>query len=295
MSLLVLDQLGMRRRDLNRLLSLIAAPSGLVLVTGPTGAGKTTTLYAILNRLCNGQHKIITIENPVEYNLPGINQAQVNYKLGVDYQSLLTTALQQDPDIIMIGEVRDPETAVTAVHAAATGHLVLATMHAIDAVQAIESLLNLGVHRHFVARSLLGVVAQNLLRRVCPHCSHRLGETESILPLDDVGPLLGPGDSPALSIGKGCDDCHQSGYLGRMGLFEILSADEEIRSLIEAGGSADQIRQAAMNAGMIPVQQLGKLAAFLGQTTVEELLRTVPWELMTARPAPRPTGELIYN
>lgn len=278
LSLMELEQLGMRRRELNRIMGLISAPSGLVLVTGTTGAGKTTTLYAMLNRMRDGSRKIITIENPIEYDLAGVNQAQVNYRLGVDYTTLLRTVLQQDPDVIMIGEVRDPETATAAVQAAVTGQLVFATLHSVGAVGAIESLLNLGAHRHFVARSLRGVLAQNLVRRVCVKCSQRIDETESILPLDEIRSLLGPEDRPALAMGRGCDECYQSGYHGRMGLFEIMVTDEHIRRLIETGAGAEQLRQAAIAGGMIPIQQMGKLAAFMGQTTVEELLRTVPWE-----------------
>lgn len=278
MSLLELEQLGMRRRELSQLIGMISAPSGLALVTGTTGAGKTTTLYAILNRLRDGSRKIITIENPIEYDLSGINQAQVNYRLGVDYSTLMRTVLQQDPDVIMIGEVRDPETAAAAVQAAVTGQLVFATLHSVGAVGAVETLLNLGVHRHFVARSLRGVIAQNLVRRVCSNCAQRISETEALLPLEEVKGLLGPEDRPTLAIGKGCDQCYQSGYHGRMGLFEVMIANEPIRRLIEAGAGTEQLRKAAIEGGMIPIQQMGKLAAFLGETTVEELLRTVPWD-----------------
>lgn len=285
-SLLELEQLGMRQRELNRIMGLLSSPSGLILVTGPTGAGKTTTLYAMINRLRDGSRKIITIENPIEYDLPGINQSQVNYRLGVDYGALLPTVLLQDPDVIMIGEVRDPETARAAVQAAVTGQLVFATLHSVGAVRAIESLLHMGVHRHFLAQSLRGVVSQNLVRRVCSDCAQRISETESILPLEEIKSLLGPEDHPALAIGRGCDACYQSGYRGRMGLFEIMVADDSIRRLIESDAPTGPIRQAALAGGMIPIQQMGKLAAFLGQTTVEELLRTVPWEEPTREPPP---------
>jgi type IV pilus assembly protein PilB len=289
--LMEIEDLGMSRREVGRLMGLISAPSGLVLVTGPTGAGKTTTLYAILNRLQDGSRKIITIENPIEYDLRGINQAQVNERLGVDCRTLLRTALQQDPDIIMIGEVRDAETASAAVQAAVTGHLVFATLHAVGAARAVESLLNLGVHQHFVGRSLRGVVAQNLVRRVCEGCAQRIDETESLLPIDEVRSLLEPDDRPGLVIGRGCEQCHQSGYRGRLGLFEILVADESIRRLVETGATSEQIRTAAVAGGMIPIQQTGKLAAFLGQTTVEELLRTVPWEDVSGPSRWTPTGQ----
>lgn len=274
-SMLDIERLGMGRRLLNRLLGLINSPNGLILVTGPTGAGKTTTLYAILNRLNDGTRKIITIENPVEYDVPGINQAQVNYRLGIDYGVLLRTVLRQDPNIIMIGEVRDAETANAAVRAAVTGHLVFATMHAVEASAAVESLISLGAHPHFLAWALRGVIAQNLVRRVCADCSERIDETAAVLPLDEIKSLVGPGETPALAMGKGCDKCHQSGYRGRMGLFEVLVSSEEIRNCIEQRRPAREIRESAIKAGMLSLQQTGKLAAFQGRTTVEELIRTL--------------------
>ncbi len=274
-SMLDIEQLGLGRRLLNRLLGLINSPNGLILVTGPTGAGKTTTLYAILNRLNDGTRKIITLENPVEYDLPGINQAQVNYRLGIDYGVLLRTVLRQDPNIIMIGEVRDAETANAAVRAAVTGHLVFATMHAVEAAAAVESLISLGAHPHFLAWALRGVIAQNLVRRVCPDCAERIDETAAVLPLDEIKDLMGPGETPALAMGKGCDKCHRSGYRGRIGLFEILVSSDEIRTRIEQRRPAREIREAALKAGMLSLQQTGKLAAFQGRTTVEELIRTL--------------------
>lgn len=274
-SMLDVEQLGLGRRLLNRLLGLINSPNGLILVTGPTGAGKTTTLYAILNRLNNGTRKIITLENPVEYDLPGINQAQVNYRLGIDYGVLLRTVLRQDPNIIMIGEVRDAETANAAVRAAVTGHLVFATMHAVEAAAAVESLISLGAHPHFLAWALRGVIAQNLVRQVCPDCTERIDETAAVLPLDEIKDLIGPGETPALAMGKGCDKCHRSGYRGRIGLFEILVSSDEIRTRIEQRRPAREIREAALKAGMLSLQQAGKLAAFQGRTTVEELIRTL--------------------
>ena len=247
----------------------------LFAITGPTGAGKTTTLYAILNRLRDGTRKIITIENPVEYDVQGINQAQVNYRLGIDYGVLLRTVLRQDPNIIMIGEVRDAETANAAVRAAVTGHLVFATMHAVEASAAVESLISLGAHPHFLAWALRGVIAQNLVRRVCADCSERIDETASVLPVDEIKDLVGPGETPALAMGKGCDKCHQSGYRGRLGLFEVLVSNDNIRTAIEQRRPAHDIRELAIKAGMLSLQKTGKLAAFQGQTTVEELIRTL--------------------
>ncbi|MBN1490276.1 MAG: type II/IV secretion system protein [Phycisphaerae bacterium] len=275
-SLLEIEALGLPRRELNRLLGLVSAPSGLVLITGPTGAGKTTTLYATLNRLNDGTRKIVTIEEPIEYDLNGINQAQVNYRIGVDYASLLRTVLQQDPNIIMIGEVRDAETAATAVRAAVTGHLVFATLHAIEASAAVETLISLGAHPHFLGRALRGVVAQTLVRRLCPKCAERIDETEAVLPLDDVRELIGPDEKPALSMGRGCEHCHGSGYSGRMGLFEILVVTDELRRLIEERQPTAEIQAAAARTGMWTLQQVGKLAALRGETTIEELVRILP-------------------
>jgi len=274
-SLMSVEQLGMRRRELNRLFGLLASPSGLVVVTGPTGAGKTTTLYAAISRLNDGSRKIITIENPIEYDIPGVVQSQVNYRIGVDYASLLPTVLQHDPDIIMIGEIRDRETATAAVRAAVTGHLVFATMHSLGAAATIQTLLSLDVPPHFIARALRGAVAQNLVRRVCPACAEPIPETESVLHLDDIRHLLEPGQTPRLVVGRGCAECFGSGYRGRMGLFEIMAADETIRHLIDERRPASDIHRAAVEAGMVTIEQTGKLAAFLGHTTVEEVVRVV--------------------
>lgn len=277
-ALLNVEELGLSRRELNRLTGLVTTPAGLVLVTGATGSGKTTTLYSVLSKLNDGKRKIMTIENPVEYDLGGINQTQVNHRLGVGYGELLETTLQQDPDVIMIGEVRDEETAKAAVRAAATGHLVFATLHAVRASAAIESMLSLGAHPHFLARALRGVIAQNLVRRVCSECAEQISETEAALPVQDIQRLISEDEKPALAIGRGCDQCHQTGYRGRMGLFEIMIVDEKSRRLIEDRQPIDQIHQAATAGGMIPIQDSGKLAAFRGQTTVEEVLRVVPWD-----------------
>jgi len=169
-SLMELTQLGLMREQLDTIYDLIARPHGLILVSGPTGSGKTTTLYAMLQHLSGRARKIVTIEDPVEYDLPGVNQTQVNYRIGVDFAHMLTALLRQDPDIIMVGEIRDEETAVTAVRAANTGNLVLATTHATRASRAVETMLSLGVHPYFLAVALRGVLAQVLVKQICPHC-----------------------------------------------------------------------------------------------------------------------------
>ena len=248
----------------------------MILVTGPTGAGKTTTLYALLQRLAaDGSRKIATIEDPIEYDLPGINQSQVNTRIGVDYATLVRSVLRQDPNAIMIGEIRDPETAATVVRAANSGRLVLATSHAIHCGAAIESLVQLGAHPHFVARAFRGAIAQTLVRRLCPYCTVRLEETADIGLLDDVRHLLGKNEHPVLSMGRGCPHCRHTGYRGRVGVFEVMVADDETRSMIGRGVPARQVYDYAVKRNMITVSQAGKLAALRGLTTVEELFQNV--------------------
>lgn len=271
-ALMPMDQLGVFDRQLAELSAVIDAPSGLVLVTGPTGAGKTTTLYALLSRLADGTRKIVTVENPIEFDLPGINQTQVHYKLGVDYASLIRGVLRHDPNVIMIGEIRDAETAETVVRAANSGRLVFATSHATHSAAAIDSLINLGAHPHYVARSLRGVVAQALVRRCCPYCTIRLEETADLQVLDEVRRLLGASERPALSMGRGCPHCRHTGYRGRVGIFEILTPDDQIRDLIQRGERSSLIYRRAVENRMITLDQAGKLAALRGLTTMEELL-----------------------
>jgi type II secretory ATPase GspE/PulE/Tfp pilus assembly ATPase PilB-like protein len=274
-SLMQLDQLGVSERQLRELLTMIASPSGLILVTGATGAGKSTTLYAALKHLADGSRKVVTIENPVEYDLPEINQAEVNYRIGVDYASLIRSVLRHDPNVIMIGEIRDSETAETVVRAANCGRLVLATSHAVHSGAAIDGLINLGAHRHFVARSFRGVIAQTLVRRLCPYCTIRLEETADGQLLDDVRGLLGPNEKPVLSMGRGCPHCRHTGYRGRVGVFEIMVADEKMREMIAAGAPSREIYDHAVANRMITIASAGKLAALRGLTTIEELLENI--------------------
>jgi type II secretory ATPase GspE/PulE/Tfp pilus assembly ATPase PilB-like protein len=280
-ALLDMEQLGMGQRQLVALSSLIDAPSGLVLVTGPTGAGKTTTQYAILRRLADGSRKIVTVENPIEYDLPGIDQSEVNYKIGVDYASLVRAGLRQDPNILMIGEVRDAETAQAVVRAANSGRLVFATAHAVHAAAAVESLIALGAHPHFVARSFRGAIAQTLVRRLCPYCTLPLVETADISLLDDVRHLLDANERPTLSLGRGCPHCRHTGYRGRLGVFEILVGTEPIRERIARGAPAREVYEMARQDKMITIDQAAKLAALRGQTTVEEIVQNVS-ELWTS-------------
>jgi len=270
-----LDQLGVSEHQMRQLVSMVESRSGLILVTGPTGAGKTTTLYALLKCIADGSRKIITVENPIEYDLPGISQAQVNYKIGADYATLVRSVLRHDPNAIMIGEIRDAETAAAVVRAANSGRLVLATSHAAYSGAAIESLIALGAHPHFVARALRGVIAQTLVRRLCPYCTIRLEETANEAVLADVRHLLSPNEKPALSMGRGCPHCRHSGYRGRVGVFEIMIADDDIRAMISRGVPAKQVYTHALERKMVSISQAGKLAALRGLTTIEELVQNV--------------------
>lgn len=274
-ALLRVEQLGISSRQIEQINTLLDSPSGLILVSGATGAGKTTTLYALLQQLADGSRKVVTIEDPVEYDLAGISQSAVQTKIGMDYATLMRSVLRQDPNVIMLGEIRDAETAAAVVRAANSGRLVLATSHATSASSAIESLTALGAHPYYVARALRGVIAQTLVRRTCQYCTIRLEETADAAIFDDVRHLMEAGEKPALSMGRGCPHCRHTGYRERLGVFEILSVDEPLRELIAHGAPARQVYNIATSAGMTPIAHAGKLAALRGLTTLEELLSNV--------------------
>jgi general secretion pathway protein E len=277
--LLQLDQLGLLRHDYNRLLGMLQSPSGLILVTGPTGAGKTTTLYACLNYLNSGERKINTIEDPIEYALAGIRQSQVNPKIDIDFPDLLRAVLRQAPDIIMIGEVRDPVTAEVAVRAANSGHLVLATLHAPVAAGAVQSMLSLGVHPHFLSSCLLGCMAQRLLRTLCPVCrvAYEMAEMDTF---DEIKKWLGPDEGKLLYGASGCDVCHGTGYSARTGVFEVLIISKAVRKLIMTKQPLQVIRDKAIEDGTIEFRQAALLKVAQGDTTVEEVFRVVPSEYL---------------
>ena len=241
---LTLQAVGMQGDTLTRLENLVKQPHGLVLVTGPTGSGKTTTLYAALQTLDATRNNIMTVEDPIEYELSGVGQTQVNPKIDLDFAKALRAILRQDPDVIMIGEIRDFETAQIAIQASLTGHLVLATLHTNDASSAVTRLIDMGVEPFLLSSSLLGVLAQRLVRKVCTHCH-----------------------------GSGCDACGQSGYSGRTGIFELLTTNESLRELIHNQASEAHIRDAALSAGMTLMRDDGKKLVRLGITTEQELLR----------------------
>jgi type II secretory ATPase GspE/PulE/Tfp pilus assembly ATPase PilB-like protein len=278
--LLALEELGLTRKDFNQLYSLLNSPSGLILVTGPTGAGKTTTLYACLAYLNNGTRKINTIEDPIEYAMEGIRQSQVNPKADVGFPDLLRAVLRQAPDVIMVGEIRDPITAETAARAANSGHLVLATLHAPVAAGAIQSMLSLGVHPHFLSSSLRGVVAQQLIRTLCPTCKMSFDLSMAPHTFDEVRPWLDPGEGTMLYAAKGCRECHMAGYSGRTGAFEVLPISRELRRLIFEKAPTQVIRKKAMEEGMIEFKQSALLKVAKGLTSAEEVLRVVPTEYL---------------
>jgi len=278
--LLKLDQLGMLRRDQNVLHALLNSPSGLILVTGPTGSGKTTTLYSCLEHLNNGRRKINTIEDPVEYELKDIRQAQVNHRLDVGFAELLRSVLRQAPDVIMVGEIRDNETADTAVRAANSGHLVLATLHAPVAAGAVPALLNLGVNPHFLASALLGVIAQRLIRNLCPHCKTGFELSELSYTFEDVQDMLEPEQGKFLYGAHGCEKCHMTGYAGRTGVFELMVCTPGIRELIMQRAALQQIRQKSIEEGLIEFRRSALLNVARGETSIEEVFRAIPTEYL---------------
>ena len=279
--LLPLDALGFLPQDYNRLLQMLASPSGLILVTGPTRSGKTTTLYAILNHLRDGRRKINTIEDPVEYSIPGVRQSQVVPKIDVGFAELLTAVLRQAPDVIMIGEVRDPVTAQTAVRAANSGHLVLATLHAPVAAAAVQSMMGFDVNPHFLASSLLGVISQRLIRTLDPATKtmYEMGDVPQMF--EDVKPWLEPGKPVRLCGPKAGTGVGGDGYSDRVGVFEMLSVSGAIRHLIANKVPAAGIHKKAVEDGMVEFRRAALIKVANGETSVEEVFRTIPPEYLT--------------
>ncbi|MBI1368406.1 MAG: type II secretion system protein GspE [Planctomycetes bacterium] len=271
--LYTLDQLGMNPTTLTRFLDLITVEHGLILVTGPTGSGKSTTLYAALQQINSKERNILTLEDPIEYQLPGISQTQVSDKKGMTFASGLRSVLRQDPDIIMVGEIRDHETAVMAIQSALTGHLVLSTIHTNDAPSAVTRLLDLGIEPYLVASSLVGVLAQRLVRRVCDACGRPFelsaGDCRTL------GVEMARASSGSPRRGHGCSACRQTGYRRRVGIFELLRVDESIHELINARATASQIKAAAVCGGMKTLTDDGVDKLLAGKTTVEEVQRVM--------------------
>lgn len=274
--LIELDRLGMSSQDLSIFENLIRKPFGLVLVTGPTGSGKTTTLYAALNVLNKPSVNIITLEDPVEYEITGINQIQVQPRINIDFATGLRSILRLDPNIIMVGEIRDTETLNTSIEAALTGHLVLSTFHANDSISAIARLLQMEVEPFLIASSLLGVVAQRLVRNICLSCKEEyIAEKEEIQELRLTTIL---NDPLKLYRGKGCVLCNHTGFLGRTGVFEILRVTRSIRDLIINRASLDEIRERAEEEGMKTLFYNAREKVMSGITTFDEAKRVIHWE-----------------
>jgi len=275
-----LDNLGLSRTEYGRLTGLLGSPSGLVLVTGPTGTGKTTTLYACLQHLNTGNRKINTIEDPIEYAIQGVRQSQTNPKLGVDFPDLLRNILRQAPDVIMIGEIRDEETCATAVRAANSGHLVLATLHAPVAAGAIQSLRALGANPYFVSSCLLGIVAQRLVRVLCQKCRVAHDIRESPETCNDIRSLLEPGLGDTLYASGGCEACRRQGYDGRTGVFEVMTFNRHLRDMILQNRSVEEIQEEAIRHGMVEFRRAAMLKVAQGITSTEEVLRELPAEYL---------------
>lgn len=262
-----LENLGFSSFNLDRFSAFLRSAYGMVLVTGPTGSGKTTTLYAALNAINSVEKNIVTVEDPVEYMLEGVNQAQVNVKAGATFATYLRSLLRQDPDVIMVGEIRDLETAEIAVRAATTGHLVLSTLHTNDAPGAVTRLIDMGIEPFMVASSVLGVVAQRLVRRICQHCKRSYDPDEAEVSFAGLKP------GQKLYIGTGCEHCGFTGYRGRTAIHEVLTVTPSLQSLILKRVSTEELRQKALAEGMISLKQDGVQKALQGITTVKELMR----------------------
>ena len=251
---LTLENLGMSDRTLKKFDELIHQPHGIILVTGPTGSGKTTTLYAAIRRLDHSTTNIMTFEDPIEYDLEGIGQTQVNPKIELDFARALRAILRQDPDVVMIGEIRDLETAQIAVQASLTGHLVLATLHTNDAASAVTRLIDMGIEPFLLSSSVLGVLAQRLVRKLCPHCK-------------------APEPSGQAFRAVGCPQCSHTGYIGRTGIYELLTVDDELRRLIHNAANDNDIRKHAERIGMVPMRSDALRWVSAGVTSMEEVLR----------------------
>jgi len=269
-ALISLERLGLSASDQQRLREAAIKPQGLILVTGPTGSGKTTTLYALIRAIRSGTTNLITIENPVEYQLKGINQVDINEKQGLTFASVLRSVLRQDPDVILVGEIRDNETARVAFQAAQTGHLVLSTLHTNDAAATVTRLIDLGIEPYVISSSVNLIMAQRLARRVCQSCGVSADPTN-----DAVQALRVPAKHPGYRRGEGCPACRQSGYAGRVGIYEIVPISGTIARMIESGAAESAIRQQARVEGFSTLTQDAVQKLMSGMTTGEELLRVV--------------------
>ena len=264
------EKLGFAPEVVSGLDKCLTSTQGIILVTGPTGSGKTTTLYSVLNKVKSERTNVVTVEDPIEYKLPGINQVQVNEKQGLSFAAVLRSVLRQDPDIIMVGEIRDAETAQIAVRAALTGHLVLSTLHTNDAVSTLVRLINIGVEPFLVATAVNVAAAQRLVRKICKHCK------EAYRPTPEEVSLFAPEPAPEMLYrGRGCKECRNLGYHGRLALYEVFWVTANVRRMVIDGADGDMIRKYALDNGMVPLRQAGFRRAVEGLTTLEEVLAVV--------------------
>lgn len=266
-----LENLGFSEENYNKIIKLINKKSGILLSCGPTGSGKSSLIYSILKRLNDGKVNISTVEDPVEYEIAGINQVQYNHEIGRDFATILKAYLRQDPDILMVGEIRDYETGEIAVKSALTGHLVLSTLHTNDSVSGIFRLLNIGIERYMLSASIIGIISQRLVRKLCPHCMEKdlnyKGKL-SLLKSKDINY-----EGKTFYTGKGCEHCNSSGYLGRTAIFEILVIDDEVRELIDSGASIQTFKNYIRAKGMKTFIEDGIEKATLGITSLDEIIR----------------------
>jgi type IV pilus assembly protein PilB len=269
--MLDMTKLGFEKSSLKNFEHCITQPYGMVLVTGPTGSGKTNTLYSAISRINTPEVNIMTAEDPVEFQLPGINQVQMKESIGLNFAAALRSFLRQDPNIVLVGEIRDFETAEIAIKASLTGHLVLSTLHTNDAPSTINRLMNMGIEPFLVATSVNLIVAQRLIRRICANCKEE--EDAPLQALLNVG--FSEAEAPEIQLyrGRGCDNCNQRGYKGRVGLYEVMTISEDIRELILSGATAIELRRKALEEGMIGLRQSGLQKIRDGVTTVEEVVR----------------------
>ncbi|RMG04020.1 MAG: type II secretion system protein GspE [Nitrospirae bacterium] len=263
-----LERLGFPEDTLSSFNRLIGLPNGIILVTGPTGSGKTTTLYGALDKINSPEKKIITVEDPIEYQLKGVNQIQVKPQIGLNFANTLRHIVRQDPDIIMIGEIRDLETAEIAIQASLTGHLVFSTLHTNDAPSAITRLIDMGVEGYLLASTLRGILAQRLVRQICPECKEVDHDT-----LPEERMLLNIPQDITLYRGSGCEHCAGTGFYGRTGIFELLTIDEDLRKLISKDTDSATIRKAARSSGMRTLSEDGAKKVMQGVTTISEVIR----------------------
>jgi type IV pilus assembly protein PilB len=273
-ALIGLMNMGFSKDMLSIYKKLITRPHGIVLVTGPTGSGKSTTLYASLNEINSVEKNIITVEDPVEYKLEGIRQMQVNPKVDLTFANGLRSILRQDPDVIMVGEMRDGETAEIAIQAALTGHLVFSTLHTNDAPGAVTRMIDMGVEPFLVSSSIIGVLAQRLIRTICPDCKKKYKPSKE--ELADIG--LDPGLDTEFYKGEGCDKCKNTGYKGRVGIYELMVPNDEIRNMMLRKASSEEIRKEALSAGMVSLKADGIKKVMQGIAAVEEVLRVAEEE-----------------